>query len=285
MNESTKQEIDAIVARLAATVQRYPFVRAERLPAIALLTARRMPNWPSEDPLLIGTRQMLWGFALDDLSDDWSVSMEALLARYAILRAVVDGALPPKGDGLAEMLYELVANLRARPLWPQLAGIWRAAFSDLLAGMAAERDPVPPASLEEYMAHAQLSIGAIQDSWTLFLLVGDAASLSQQQVITNALRAEARVIRLSNDLNSAERERLEGKQNALTVFASQGYGDGRTATEAALAQALVTYRNTIAQVHTRTGRFEQCIDLTVDAAMAFYQHSTFHEFKHREVGA
>lgn len=285
MNELTKQQIDAIVARLAAMAQRYPFVRAERLPAIALLTATRMPNWPTEDPLLIGPRQMLWGFALDDLSDDWSVSLNALLARYATLRAVVGGALPPQGDGLAEMLYELVADLHTRPLWPQLADTWRASFSDLLTGMAAERDPIPPASVEEYMAHAHLSIGAMQDSWTLFLLVGDVASLPQLPIITSALRAEARVIRLSNDLNSAERERLEGKQNALTVFASQGYGDGRAATEAALEQALATYRHAIAQVHTRTGRFEQCIDLTVDAAMAFYQHSTFHEFKHREVGA
>ena len=72
-------QLDALVARLAPTAQRYPFVRAERLPGIALTTTSRMPGWAHDDPLLIAPRYLIWIFGIDDLSDDWSVPLLSLI--------------------------------------------------------------------------------------------------------------------------------------------------------------------------------------------------------------
>lgn len=274
--------LDAIVEQLAATAQHYPFVRAARLPGIALTTLNRMPEWQRDDPQLTAARYLVWIFALDDLSDDWSVPLPELLARHAAFRAVAAGAPPPPGDGEAALLHEIVGELAHLPLWPQLAETWRASLGDMLDGMAAERDPSPRASLEAYMALAHLSIGAMQDAWTVLLLLGDDTVASQMPAITAALRAEARVIRFSNDLNSADKEVVEGKQNALTVLAA--HGDGRALTEAALERAIRDFYAAMAQVHTRSGRFERCITTTVEATVAFYRKHTFHEFNHRVNG-
>ncbi|KPV47975.1 hypothetical protein SE17_40565, partial [Kouleothrix aurantiaca] len=236
------------------------------------------PAWQRDDPQLTAARYLVWIFALDDLSDDWSLPLPELLARYATFRAVAAGALPPPGDGEAALLHEIVAELSVLPLWPLLAETWRASLGDILDGMAAERDPSPRASLEAYMALAHLSIGAMQDAWTVLMLLGDDTVAGQIPEITAALRAEARVIRLSNDLNSADKELLEGKQNALTVLAA--HGDGRALTEAALERAIPDFHAAMARVHTASGRFERCITTTAEATVAFYRKHTFHEYDH-----
>lgn len=280
MTDNTRAaELDAIVAELAPLAQRYAFVRAKRLPGIALTTYTRMPGWRSEDPPLAAARYLVWIFGVDDLSDDWSVPLPELRARYATLRAVARGAAAPPGDDLAALLAEVRAALAQLPLWPALADTWARSLDDLLAGMEAERDPAPRESLEAYLAYAHLSIGAMQDAWTLLIVLSDASALAQLPTISAALRAEARVIRLANDLNSADKELAEGKQNALTLLAP--YGDARALAEAALAEAIRAFRAAIGQVRTSSGRFEQCIAATADATVAFYKRFTFHEFDHR----
>ncbi|MFN8566991.1 MAG: terpene synthase family protein [Kouleothrix sp.] len=270
-------ELDALVAQLAPLIARFPSLRGERLPGIALIVQARTPEWRTTDPQLLAARYLIWIFGVDDLSDDRALRLPALLAHHAGYRAVARGAAPT--DALGMLLAELLAGLQALPLWPALADTWLRSFDELLAGMAAERRPEPPASLEAYMAYAHLSIGAMQDAWTVLLTLGDTSALSQLAAIGAALQAEARVIRLANDLNSAEKERAEGKHNALTLLAAQGHA--RAHVEAELTRALDAYRQARAQVRTATGRFEQAIDATVETTLAFYRRFTFHEFNHR----
>lgn len=273
--------LDALVAALTPTAQRYPSLRAERLLGIAYIVLARMPEWQREDPLLITARYLVWIFGVDDLSDDWAVPLPALLARHAHYRAVAQGAAPDPDDELALLLAELCADLAAQPRWHALAEAWRAALGGLLAAMAAERDPRPRADLAEYMAYAHISIGALQDAWTMLIVLGERVGQAQLQAIRAAMLCEARVIRLANDLNSAEREQAEGKQNALTILAARG--DGRALAEAELRWALADFRQAIDRLGA--GRFAACLRATVDTTVAFYRRFTFHEFeRQREVG-
>lgn len=273
--------LDALVAALAPTARRYPSLRAERLLGIAYIVLARMPDWRRDDPQLITARYLVWIFGVDDLSDDWALPLPALLARHTHYRAVAAGAPPDARDDLALLLAELCADLAAQPSWPALAHEWRTALGGLLAAMAAERDPRPRADLAEYMAYAHISIGALQDAWTMLIVLGERVGQAQLQAIRAAMLAEARVIRLANDLNSAEREQAEGKQNALTILAAQG--DGRALAEVELRWALAAFEQAIGRA--RAGRFTHCLYATVATTVAFYRRFTFHEFeRQREVG-
>ena len=57
--DALKIALDAIVAELAPVAERYPFVRAKRLPGIALTTHTRMPAWRAEDAQLTAARYLV----------------------------------------------------------------------------------------------------------------------------------------------------------------------------------------------------------------------------------
>jgi len=232
MLESTNQD----VARTAATMHTYlersialpaALMRHARLPSISLLLGTAGPGMAHEDLAVVGDF-INFIFAVDDLVDEGDLDLGEIEERLACYAACAAGESRPQValDPMALYLCSLAERLRRAPLGSVLWPLWTQRIHEMLGAMVAERraSEVFPSSgelpdLERYLATGRHSIGVAASVMIAWMLLGetgiDAALLAAEEALSRA-------VRIANDLRSDERERDEGKVNAVVIAGEHG---------------------------------------------------------------
>ncbi|MER7987813.1 DUF4334 domain-containing protein [Streptomyces noursei] len=111
---------------------------------------------------------------------------------------------------------------------PELLAIWRKSMHQTLVGMDREREAARTAAagggmprLADYLTHGAWTIGVEQQVTALWALMDEPDLPRRLPVLRGALRQAAIAIRLLNDLRGHQRERHEGKTDALALGLGQ----------------------------------------------------------------
>jgi hypothetical protein len=215
----------------------YPIVRRPSVTAASsLVSAIALPTAAPSDLRLL-TCWWLWIFGVDDVFDDPAADDE-WIARWAERFASDPPTDPADDDLLRAALGSIHHALSSYPLFPCLAGRWRAGMTGIVQGMLTERywSASTPPTFQAYLATGMTTIAVRPYTVTACVLAGDPAAAAAFGTLDPMISAAARCFRLANDLRSDDRERLEGKLNALTLLSGE-YPAGGLPDEGALHAA------------------------------------------------
>ncbi|WP_139489338.1 terpene synthase family protein [Brevibacillus dissolubilis] len=231
MLSSLSRKEQAHVTRLTRHLTAYmlehyrhqPEFDPSRFPSIALCCAVENPELPLsmlEDFVKIG----VWIFDFDSALDQRRFSKSELAKRLKQFEQIVRGN-PSAGipaDPYGRALADLTLNLRNKPLFTSLEYIWQHTYLRMIDAMLFEiAEDGKPLTLETYLDRSTFSIGLPFYVISTWILRDDATALLCQSDLLEMLTAASTCIRLANDLQSADRERLEGKMNSLFIEESK----------------------------------------------------------------
>ncbi len=197
-------------------------VRAGRSQAIAAIVAHAGVGLPMSVLSLVADAGLVL-FAIDDLFDDSGLTFEEGSLRVAQYTEVARGEPCPEVafDPVAQAIVELRRRLVV--LAPDAIDVWADAMAQMLAGMGAELRGGPPATdLDDYLASARDSIGVEMIALTAFLATDADSTLAMLPALRRAERSFSTGVRLANDLRTCDRERVEGRENAVTLVGDEG---------------------------------------------------------------
>jgi hypothetical protein len=278
------------VGRLCATLPVLP--RSLALPAS--VTAVLQHGGAPQDVLLTQAGMMLWAIAFDDL---WDVESQDPRVLDQVLREC--RALASKRwrrvtplHHVSRPLERFRESLVKRPHWRKVEPFWASEFLAFLEASRYEYDLARGSAhlsddedlLGAYLSHACHSIAL---PWLLIAGLGsrDDQSLVSSLPVLAALAVQCgRVARLSNDLGTQGRERLEGRVNAVTLLNAQLVGS-RIAPDAAMGQVtqairsrldseLAEARNLADSISTDTHVERRFLNVLA-LGMTLYSHSDF----------
>ncbi|GAA2682971.1 DUF4334 domain-containing protein [Streptomyces lunalinharesii] len=146
-------------------------------------------------------------------------------AWHEVLAGRDDGG--PSTDPVARALAEIVEAMEHDGR-PELLAPWRKSMHQTLVGMDRERAAARTAAaggglpeLADYLTHGAWTIGVEQQVTALWALMDEPDLPRRLPVLRGALRQAAIAIRLLNDLRGHQRERHEGKTDALALGLGQ----------------------------------------------------------------
>lgn len=222
----------AVTADLGAWGRAHPVLAPVRFPAIAISMAAAAPHLQPAQ-LALMARIPAWIYAIDDAFDRGDIpaaERAECVRRYTALARGEPVRLSGgrERDACGAPLAEVVAALRARPLWGRLGPAWGEACRRMLQGMAFECDAaeamragVPPPALHTYLRHARYSIGVHPFVTAAWMLEGDPRGADHLPALQSLARAAGLAVRLANDLRTHEKECEEGNLNALMLLAAR----------------------------------------------------------------
>lgn len=288
----------SLTARLEAWAASYPMMRPERALPLSLSVSAAAP-FCDLDALEATARVSLFVFALDDFFDESGAPIELLAQAAEQLKRVTLGEVGPKlsQPGLAEPLLEVRNGLAGFPLFDGLQREWEAAVGATIDGMLLESQwrnafqedgasGLP--SYEDYLACGRYSIGGPPHIWSALITIGDPTTTGHLARMHEMEALSSTCIRLANDLQSHQKELLEGGVNSLIIL-TQGRTEsgeppskGAKAAEAAVRreigrrlEALVRLGD---QAVTASGRPEAAIVDIARFVSEFYAEHDFHTF-------
>lgn len=195
-----------------------PPVDDTMLSALALSTAFIAP-WCSAEQLRVANRASLWVTAEDWQIDRVATSDEAVRAIVSACRAVVDGAAPDVDCALGQLLAEIRDEIATGAGFTEWRPLWREEAHRMLTADTREwewRQSAQPPSFAEYLDNAD-NYGASFVNVSHWIVTGDAHTRSHFPELIAASREVQRILRLSNDLASYERDIRSGDLNALLL--------------------------------------------------------------------
>ncbi|PTL82370.1 terpene synthase family protein [Vitiosangium sp. GDMCC 1.1324] len=299
-------ELTAELARpLGEWVARYPFMRAVRVPQIALTLAAAGP-FRDAPALLPCTRLVAWIFAVDDMMDEGLIPYAELCARVERCLPILDGAEGSTGqdDPLFQGLREIRDEFARSPLFPALQPHWSHATRQLLGGMQREDQwsaqyresgQRERPSFEAYLDNGFYSIGVPATYRGALITLGDESVPSHLPRLREMEREASICVRLANDVRSYEREVAEQKLNSLTLLQQELVRSAGLTEAAALEQARATIQSSIQQGlerctalartgQTTTGYPERFILGIAGFACDFYTQHDYHHILVRQNG-
>lgn len=234
-----RTETRQVLAHIAAsTILPSALVRQERSQAIAAIVSHAGVGLPMRVLAMVADAGMVL-FAIDDLLDDGALTLEEATLRVAQYTAVARGEACPEVafDPIARAITDLRRRLAMLDLRGDLLDAWADAMARMLAGMGAEipgaRDPAT--DLDAYLSTARDSIGVAWITLTGWIATSATATRAQLPALRRAEREFSTAVRLANDLRSCERERREGRCNAVTLVGDDGRAHLRERCDRALA--------------------------------------------------
>lgn len=286
-----------IAAELTTWSAQYPLMRPVRILPLSLSIAASAP-FADVRTLSAVARVNLWVFALDDLFDEENLPELELLRQAEIFHCICHGqpASPDTGS-LAAALTAIRADLAAYPLFEPLQAEWTGAMCGTLDEMIREarwrqqyrrEGTAMLPSYEAYLDCGRYSIGGPPHIWSTIIGIDDPSTINYLPELRQMERISSLCIRLANDLQSYEKELVEGKINSLLIlshrFQQQGVEEA-----GALRQAEMTVRADIARGLTQLTRLQSAATTDSgkpEAAMAdiarfaceFYTRHDFHTF-------
>jgi hypothetical protein len=235
-----------VLAHIAAsTILPSALVRQDRSQAIAAIVSHAGVGLPMRVLAMIADAGMVL-FAIDDLLDDGALTLDEATLRVEQYTAVARGETCPEVafDPIARAITDLRRRLAMTDLRGDLLDAWAETMARMLAGMGAElpgaRDPA--ADLDAYLATARDSIGVAWVTLTGWIATSATATRAQLPALRRAGRNFSAAGRLANDLRSCERERREGRCNAVTLVGDDGRAQLRELCDRALADGHETLR-------------------------------------------
>jgi hypothetical protein len=229
-----------------ATSQILPpaFVRTGRSQAIAAIVAHAGAGLPMPVLSLIADAGLVL-FAVDDLHDGSDLTVEEGSLRIAQYAAIA------RGEDCAEVAFDPIANaiadlrrrLAATDRVGRLIDLWADAVERMLAAMGDElRSGDGPAAtnLQSYLESGRDSIGVEMIALTAWIAMDADATRWMLPALLRAERRFSTAVRLANDLRTCERERAEGRVNAVTIVGEEGRPLLRNLCDRALANGRIT---------------------------------------------
>lgn len=166
--------------------------------------------WHTADQLRIHNRMAAWLFALDNAVES-APSLAEVDEITRRCRRVIDGVAPDPGDAFARCLRDVWTELRAAPLWPELADQWSDLFGRTLDAVRAERRGRcdldaggPQPSIEDYIANCDNAEVRIA-YFTYWIATGGDDLREHLDDLMPALWQAQVAIRWANDFRSAMR--------------------------------------------------------------------------------
>jgi len=208
----------------ASTILPSALVRTDRSQAIAAIVSHAGAGLSMRVLGLVADAGLVL-FAIDDLLDECALSPDDAALRIAQYTAVARGEGCPEVafDPIARAITDLRRRLAMTDLRGDLLDAWSDAMARMLAGMGAElpgaRDP---ADLDAYLTTARDSIGVEWVTLTAWIATSASATRAVLPALRRAERDFSTAVRLANDLRSCERERREGRVNAVTLVGDDG---------------------------------------------------------------
>lgn len=294
------------VTRHLVELQNQSLIRAIRIIPISLVVSGSAP-FCSVDSLRLAVEVGLWLFGLDDIFDEKIFDTKNLLHRIRIYRDIIHGHLDKKhldakdhNDELAKILNDFCTGLHNYQLYDQLKSEWVYSASRIIDSMIEEHrwqllvkskgaEGLP--NFNDYIEFTRYSAGVPAYIWAMLIVLDDRSIPHHLPYLSKMESLASMSIRLSNDIQSAEREAQEGKEiNALTIYTHelQKY---RLSPEAArqeakkIIESSIEYElaelNRLAQnPQTATGLAESVIADIARFTCEFYKNYDFHTFSH-----
>lgn len=290
-----------VVEGLDAWATTYPIMRRERVVPLAISITAAAPFSPPA-ALVSAARVSLWVFALDDaIDEEWRSPDETReLARNC--RQVLRGGSVARGeDPFLDALAAVRDDLTSYPLFRELGPVWADALRGTIDGMLREdawrvayrEGSADLPSYPAYVANGRYSIGGPPHVWATILTIGDLSTPRHLARLRQMERRASICVRLSNDLRSAEKERREGKLNALVLLGAENEQRGMRPEFARLAAERRVRADIEAEVRrlirmreapvTRTGRPEAATADIAQFVSEFYQAHDYHTFSQESV--
>jgi hypothetical protein len=222
----TPTETRQVLAHIAAsTILPSALVRSDRSQAIAAVVSHAGVGLPMRVLAMVADAGLVL-FALDDLLDDGALTLDESTLRVAQYTAVARGESCPEVafDPIARAITDLRRRLAMTDLRGDLLDAWADAMARMLAAMGAELPGAcdPAADLDAYLSTARDSIGVAWVTLTGWIATSASATRAVLPALRRAERDFSTAVRLANDLRSCERERREGRVNAVTLVGDDG---------------------------------------------------------------
>lgn len=281
---------------ITAWGQGYPgCLRPERIPPVALVVALAVPRLPPPQALLVA-KLILWIFGVDDAADEQRYTHTDLVRKaddwYQV--AARGRVRPDDGDAFTAMLAEIRSELAAARFFELWGETWADHVRRIVQLMAHEyrqgeryraegAAALPP--LDEYLRTGIYTVGFPVWATLVAILVGEAALVRQFDLVNQAIQLAGAAIRLYNDLQTAEKEKLETKINALVILEHQLSESGAGQAGGIAARQWVrrladekgqACRALCARLHTESGQLETAITRIVDFHAVFYSERDYH---------
>lgn len=217
----------------------------------------------------------LWIFSIDNVIDEGRWPEDRVRERLDHYKRLVRGRdqVDP-ADPFSLVMGETVTRLSQTTLYRSLGGRFNESVSAMLDGMVREAFGPHPATLPEYLDFARFTIGVptyVLASWMLSVDVGE---LPDEDGLFTLLDAGARVIRLANDLRTAEKELREGNLNAVMLLP-----DGARGVRQALHAALGAFIPARIPPNPLAANLARLVALTV----GLYARADFHSVSTAEL--
>lgn len=297
-------EVSRRVADLAGQVsatlddwsRKYPFIRRERIPPLALSVAAAAP-FAGAAALSSAARVSLWVFGLDDAIDEEHLAADALSERVRQCSRILRGVLlDPATEPFAGALAEVRRDLSRYPLFTSLGGVWDRALARTIESMLREEEwrrahragSLDLPSYQSYVANGRYSIGGPPHVWATIITIDDPSAPRHLARLRAMERLASICVRLSNDLRSAAKELREGKLNALSLGAILYEREGMDAGAARMAAEQRVRQEIVARVRrlldlrersvTTTGRPEAATADIAAFVTDFYETHDYHTF-------
>lgn len=286
----------------------YPFIRAKRVPPVAVLVATVLPDLPVNALLLVG-KLILFIFAVDDLADEHLLSYAEFNQAAKIWQEIARFGQTNKQAGgdqsISEMVFEIRSELSQLPLFHDLVDVWSHRLGQLCDAMAEEYayglrykasagETLPV--IDEYIKGGIHSVGFPFWGTSVLILLGEPTILVNLEKINEIILQTGAAIRLFNDVRTYEKEVREDNINAITILQNmQIVRDAVLSDEEQLQQAkddVLTLAGQYTkkcfslteQMVTKTGRFEMMIRRIVAFHANFYG-SRKHTFDYHTISS
>lgn len=228
--ENIQEKAQALTKLLGVWVSCYPFIRAKRVPPVAVLVATVLPLQPLDVSLLVG-KLILFIFAVDDLADERLLSYiefkQAAKVWQDIARFGQTDRQAPEVGCLSAVISEIRRELTRFNLFPNLVDVWADRLGQLCDAMAdeytfglrykASQGEILP-TIDDYIAGGIHSVGFPFWGTSVLILLSEPAILVNLQKITEIILQTGAAIRLYNDVRTYEKEVSEDNINAITIL-------------------------------------------------------------------
>lgn len=201
-----------------------PWVSGTPTAAMAMATAMISPWRPFEE-LLPVARICAWTYALDDFTEQGSLSEQQLEDMLRRCSNIVATGVPDAGHPLLGGLSQIQQELAQTPLHPELHDLWARKFDRCLDGMrydwhagrARLHGSAADLTVEDYLAHKDSIL-----MWITHLprwITSPETSLPRHlPALLPAFEDFATAVRLANDLASFNWEAAEPGQNNILMY-------------------------------------------------------------------
>jgi hypothetical protein len=221
--------VAALALRLTGDLRKWtagygPDLAEKAIEAMALSIAVIAP-WSDAESLKLPARIAVWLYGVDDLIDVHTVGLEEVDDALARCVQVASGGPRDDSHPVLASLSDICADLREKPIYPDLSALWAEKFASCMQGMryswliGREQAAAKP-SLAEYLEHADSILKWIT-ILTLWICTAERDILDQLDVLIPAGDDTSVIIRLANDVATSKREQREGIGNAVFLVGAR----------------------------------------------------------------